>query len=97
MPKKEHIPIEGTKMKKILIITIILAILLILTVSYIVINEYRESKEQEQIDIFQQGAQYGYEFSITQIIQQAVTCQQVPLILGNQTVNIIAVDCLQQG
>lgn len=86
------------KMKKTpIIIIIILAIFLILTITYIFINEYRESKEKGQIDIFQQGAQYGFEFAINQIINQVVTCQQVPLIFENQTINIIAVDCLQQG
>lgn len=78
-------------------IIIILIILLVLAISYIGLVGYKGAKEKEQIDIFQQGAQYGFEFAINQIIQQILTCQQVPLILGNQTVNIIAVDCLQQG
>ena len=84
-------------MKKIIVITIILAIFLTLAIGYIIIDRYQEKKQIEQIDIFQQGAQYGYEFAITQIIQQVETCQQIPLITGNQTVSIFAVDCLQQG
>jgi len=84
-------------MKKILIITIILAILLVSTIGYIIIDKYQEKKQKEQVDVFQQGAQYGYEQAIIQIMQQAVTCQQVPLTIRNQTINIIAVGCLQQG
>ncbi len=36
----------------------------------------------------------GIEFAISTIMQRAATCQQVPLISGNQTINIIAVECL---
>ncbi len=39
----------------------------------------------------------GYAFAIASIMQQAVSsCQPVPLTFGNQTINIIAVECLQQ-
>jgi len=82
-------------MKKTLIIIIILAILLISAISYIIIDKYQEKKQKEQAEIYQQGTQDGYEQAIIQIIQQAVTCQQVPLRIENQTINIIAVDCLQ--
>jgi len=81
-------------MKKILIITIILAILLVSAISYIIIDKYQEKKQREQIEIYQQWAQYGYEQAIIQIMQQVVTCQQVPLRIENQTINIIAIGCL---
>lgn len=80
-------------MKKVLIIVIILAVLLVSTISYILIDKYQEKK----LEIYQQGAQFGYEQAMIQIIQQAITCQQVPLRIGNETINIIAVGCLQQG
>ena len=70
------------------IIIIILAILLVLAVGYIFKDKYTESK-------IQQGIQLGYQQAIIQIIQQVITCQQVPLRIGNQTINIIAVDCIQ--
>ena len=38
----------------------------------------------------------GYAFAISSIMQQAATCQTVPLTFGNQTINLIAVECLQQ-
>ena len=37
----------------------------------------------------------GYQISILSIIQEAVQCKQVPLVFGNQTINLIAVECLQ--
>lgn len=42
------------------------------------------------------GRDQGVEFAIVSIMQQAATCQPVPLTFGNQTINLIAVKCLQQ-
>ncbi len=82
--------------KKLSKVVIILAILLIIAVGYIAVDKYSAAKQKEELGIFQQGAQYGYEQAIVQVAQQAATCQQVPLRIGNQTINIIAVDCLQK-
>ncbi len=38
----------------------------------------------------------GYQVAILQVMQQASTCQPVPLTFGNQTINLIALECLQQ-
>ena len=38
----------------------------------------------------------GFTYAIYSIMQQAAQCQVVPLTFGNQTINMIAVDCLQQ-
>ncbi len=38
----------------------------------------------------------GYAAAVISIMQQAVTCQTVPLTFGNQTINLIAIECLQQ-
>ncbi len=42
------------------------------------------------------GQDQGVEFAIVSIMQQAATCQPVPLSFGNQTINLIAIECLQQ-
>jgi len=75
---------------------VVLVICLALTIGYISFDKYQEKKQQEQLSTFQQGVQYGYEQAIIQIVQQAVTCQQVLLKIQNQTINMIAVECLQQ-
>lgn len=36
----------------------------------------------------------GIQYAIFSIMQAAAKCQQVPLVFGNQTINIIAVECL---
>lgn len=38
----------------------------------------------------------GIEFAVVSIMQQAANCQLVPLTFGDQTINLIAVECLQQ-
>ncbi len=81
--------------KKSTIAIIVLVVLLALSLVYIVYINYSRWQLERQFSVFQQGAQAGFEQGIIQIIQQASTCQQVPLIMGNQTINIIAVDCLQ--
>jgi hypothetical protein len=37
----------------------------------------------------------GYAYAILSVMQKAATCQQVPLTAGNQTIHLIAVECLQ--
>lgn len=81
--------------KKRNIILIVLSVLLVLAVGYIGYDLYLENQLQKQIEIYQQGAQVGYEQAITQLFQQAQSCQQVPIFYNNQTLNIIAVECLQ--
>lgn len=84
-------------------VNILLTVLLILAVGYILIGqvqEYFQSQEQKKIDaqnqLIGQGAQFGAQQTILTIAQQAAQCQQVPLIVGNQTVTLFAVECLQR-
>ena len=82
-------------MNKQTIVIVILSVLLVLAAGYIGVNKYQQNKQQKQLSIYQQGMQAGYEQAITQLVQQAVTCQQVPVNVQNQTINLIAVECLQ--
>ena len=68
-----------------------LAILVIIAGAYIGFDKYQTYTQQKQVTAFQQG----YQYAILQVAQQAkATCQPVPLIVQDQTINIIAVDCL---
>lgn len=84
-------------MKKEKVVILVLAFLLVLTASYIAFSKYNEWKQNREIEIYQQGAQYGYEQAVVQVVQQAVTCKPVPLRIGNETISIIAIDCLTQA
>ena len=79
--------------KNLKIFAMVVFVLLICAVGYIGYGVYAQAKVQKEISVFQQGAQYGYEQAVIQVAQQAVTCQEIPLKVGNETVNIIAVGC----
>lgn len=81
--------------KKTIIIAV-LAIALFISITYIVLGKYQENQTQKQIAVYQQGAGAGYQQAITQLLQQVLTCQQVPITFNNQTINVIAVECLQK-
>lgn len=66
-----------------LIIVIIIGILCIAIPRY---NLWQQSK----------GYRIGFQETLALIFQQAATCQQIPLTINNQTVNIIALECLNQ-
>ena len=82
-------------MKKEGIVILVLFFLLVGTVGFIIIDKYIEIRERNRFEVYQQGAQFGYEQAVAQLFQQAITCQQIPVIYQNQTVNMIAVECLQ--
>ena len=83
-------------------LTIILGIMLLVAVAYILFDFWQESEYKKNFEIYEQGAQYGYEQALYQLASQAVTCEPVPLQINklgnqtvNQTINLIAVECLQ--
>lgn len=39
----------------------------------------------------------GVQFALASVFQAARNCQQVPLTFDNQTINLIAIECLQQA
>lgn len=85
---------RGLKFKKQTIMIGILVILLVIAGGYIGMGKYNDSREEKELGLFQEGAQYGYEQAVIQITGMAVRCEEVPLRVENQTINMIAVDCL---
>ena len=82
-----------TKKKNAVIIVLIL--LLVVVGGYVALDLFNTYQSEQQLSVYQQGAVAGYEQAIVPVIQQASSCQQVPLYVGNQSVNIVAVDCLR--
>jgi len=76
-------------------IIIILIVLLILSFGYIINGKIQERKNQEQLIIYQQGMQAGYEQAVVNLIEEAITCQQVPIIYQNKSLSVVAVDCIR--
>lgn len=84
-------------MKKSSLWVLILGVLLLIAIGYITFDLINQSVVDKQIAIYNTGAQYGYETAIYQIAQQVATCKIVPLNIENQSIEIIAYDCLQQA
>jgi len=71
---------------------IILIVLVVAALGYIGYDQYSKIK-QRQLSGY---ATLGYQQAIVDVARLAATCQPVPLNIGNQTINMIAVECLQQ-
>ena len=84
-------------MKKINTLVIVLVVLLVLSVGYIVYGQYSSWKQEKDFGNFQAGANYGAQQAVAYLYQQVITCQAVPITdyTNNQTINVIAVECLQ--
>jgi hypothetical protein len=76
---------------------VVLVLLVAAAFGYIGYDKYSEYRQTKENLLLEQGAQYGYTQAIAQIAQMAVTCEQVPISVENQTINMIAVECLQQA
>ena len=79
------------------VVIAILIVLVVLLAGYVVMDRISQAREKEKLGIFQQGIAYGYEQAVVQLMQQAATCQQVPVSFENQTLNLVAVECLEQN
>lgn len=74
------------------ILIIVIAILLILVVGFFTIRTIKRINYSKG---FFDGANYGYVSTIYTIMNMSLSCQPIPLYVGNTTIDMIAVDCLQ--
>ena len=84
------------KNNALVISVIVMAVLLIGAVGYIVYDNYSESKVKNEQMIFQQGINLGFQQSVVSLYQQAQKCEPIPVTVDNQTIVMIAVDCLRK-
>ena len=79
---------------KWVLISIILAVLLIGSLVYIGVKGYKTAKENERNEIFLQGAQYGYQSAVAQVMQSGEDCKPVDVYIQNETMQFVDVSCL---
>ena len=82
------------KLNKWVLISIILAVLLLSSLVYIGVKNYKTAKEKERSEIFLQGAQYGAQSAVLQLIQSGADCKPVDVYIQNETMQFIDVSCL---
>ena len=76
---------------------IVLAVAIILVIIagvYFGIRIYKTYRGNRNYYIFEQGFNYGYSEAVMQIINISDSCQPFPVYAGNDTRNLISVDCL---
>ncbi|MBA7689997.1 hypothetical protein ES703_98516 [subsurface metagenome] len=73
---------------------LIMKLLLLIIVILIIVIAYAFVVRPAVIGYAVKAQNEGYAYAFASIMQQAATCQPVPLTFGNQTMNIIAVECL---
>lgn len=83
--------------KRNVLIISILVVLLVLAIVYIGILQFSKARAVRDNTVYGEGVQYGYQQAIVQIANQAVSCQQVPLKVENQTMNLVWTECLKQA
>ncbi len=88
------------KFNKEKIALIVVAVLLVAAIGYIGYTKYQDRKDLRERAVFEQGALYGYQSAITQLIQTADGCKPVSVYMNqtgeNLNMSLIDVACLQQ-
>ena len=79
------------------LVAIVLAVLFVGAVVYIAVGNYKAAKEAEKNEIFKQGAQFGYQSAVEQLMQNAAGCKPVDVFQGNVTMQLVDVLCLSDG
>lgn len=77
-------------------IATILAIFLIISLSYIGYNEYNERKLVRDQKLFLQGYQKGVVDTTVKLYQETETCNPVNIVVGEDEKFVIDTKCLQQ-
>ena len=74
----------------------VLIVVLVIALGYISFEKWKDKKSEQEINIFKQGTQYGYEQAVLDMMQRATTCQPVRLFAegGNVSIDMIATECL---
>ena len=75
-------------------LVIVLIILLILSLGYIVIDKVGEVMQQKRNTLMQSAMGLGYKSAVIKLINEAGSCNPVPVTAGNVTLHLIAMECL---
>ena len=84
------------KNRGLVIAVIVMAVLLICAGGYICYDKYSEFRVGKERNIFQQGINLGFQQSVVSLYQQAQKCEPIPVTVDNQTILMIAIDCLNR-
>ncbi|MFT4310353.1 MAG: hypothetical protein ACMXYC_01860 [Candidatus Woesearchaeota archaeon] len=82
---------------------LVLGILVIILLGVVIFTQYntyvqnKELQRQAQLEeAFSQGGITGYEQAVVDLLTLAEECQPIPVVYENTSVELIALECLQQ-
>ena len=78
--------------KKVPILKVLFIIWIVFASLYVVYGEY----QRVQIMVAQRAYQSGLRDAVNQLITQSKLCQPIPVSSGEESVNLISIDCLNQ-
>ena len=81
--------------QKITIIGLVAALVLISM--YMVLDKLAVTRQQEMVEIYQQGYDQGVRDTVTTLYVQTQNCQRSTITVGNLTKDVFDLDCLQQN
>lgn len=85
---------KAKRVNKWVVVSTVLVIVLLCVITYFAVSEYKERKDAELLESFQKGAEYGYAIAISQLMGAAESCEPVDVFLGNETMQVISVNCI---
>ena len=81
--------------QKVLIVILVAAIILL--AGYIGTDKYNGYFVGTMQSAYTVGYQDGIAAAVQKIMTEAAACSPVPVYAGNESLNLVAVECLQQG
>ena len=57
---------------------------------------YNEKRQEELLNVYNNGAQLGSKQAVLQLISETVKCEPVPISFENININMINVECLDK-
>lgn len=84
------------KVGKQKIAIIILCMMLIASLSYIGVAEYKQTQQVKSRQAYVQGYEQGLADVVSGLYQQTSNCQPVSVFMGNSSKQVIDVACLQK-
>lgn len=79
-----------TKSKKPIVLKVILIVWVIFTTLYLIYGEYSRLNNY----VAQSAYKKGYQDSIMRLVSESSSCQPIPVGIGGQNVDFIALNCL---
>ena len=78
-------------------VSMVLGILLLIVLVYLGVRFYNDNKLAKEQEMFTQGAQYGYQTAVSDLMMNAKDCKPVDVYVQNTTMQLVDMSCVKQA